>query len=78
MTHDTGRTAHREIDKRLPNPEEKRTLQKLILEQKLEFIADGNTDFDQDDNWRLVIDGSGNMDLDKRESGSWVNKATWT
>ncbi|MFW6082642.1 MAG: hypothetical protein ACOC8C_01165, partial [Chloroflexota bacterium] len=47
-------------------------------QQKLEIVAEGNTGFDQDGNWRFVIDSSGNLDLDKRESGSWVNKHTWT
>jgi len=74
----SGRTPHREIDKRLPTPDEKRTLQKLLQDQKLEIIAEGNTDFDQDDNWRFVIDAAGNLDLEKRVGGSWVNKDTWT
>jgi hypothetical protein len=75
---DAGRTAHREIDQWLPTPDEKRTLQKISRDQKLEIIAEGNTGFDQDGNWRLVIDAAGNLDLDKREAGSWVNKDTWT
>ncbi|MEA3374931.1 MAG: hypothetical protein U9R72_01835 [Chloroflexota bacterium] len=73
-----GRTAHRDIDQQLPSPDEKRTLQKLLREQKLEIVAEGNTDFDQDGNWRLVINSSGDLDLERRESGSWTNKATWT
>jgi hypothetical protein len=40
-------------------PDEKRTLQKILREQKLEIIAEGNTGFDQDGNWRLIIDSSG-------------------
>lgn len=76
--HNVGREPHREIDQRLPTADQKTTLDQLTQDQKLEFIAAGNTDFDQDGNWRLVIDATGNMDLDKRESGSWVNKATWT
>ena len=74
----SGRTPHRDIDQRLPTTDEKITLQKVVREQKLEIIADGNTGFDQDGNWRFVIDSGGNLDLDKRVSGSWVNKDTWT
>jgi hypothetical protein len=75
---DAGRTPHRDIDQRLPTPDEKRTLQKISREQKLEIIAEGNTGFDQDGNWRLVIDAGGNLDLEKRESGSWIAKDTWS
>jgi hypothetical protein len=75
---DAGRTPHRDVDQRLPSPDEKRTLQKLLREQKLEIVAEGNTDFDQDGNWRLVIDSGGNLDLEKRESGTWTTKAPWT
>ena len=75
---DAGRTPHREIDQQLPTSDEKQTLQKLLQDQKLEIVAEGNTGFDQDGNWRLVIDSGGNLDLEKRVSGSWVNKDTWT
>jgi hypothetical protein len=75
---DAGRTAHREIDQRLPSPDEKRTLQKILREQKLEIIAEGNTGFDQDGNWRFVIDASGNLNLERRGSGIWTTKDTWT
>ncbi|MFW6115746.1 MAG: hypothetical protein ACOC7Y_01660 [Chloroflexota bacterium] len=82
MRHDDlqniGREPHREIDQRLPTTDQKDTLDRITQDQKLEIIAAGNSDFDQDGNWRFVIDSSGNMDLDKRESGSWVNKATWS
>ncbi|MFW6116776.1 MAG: hypothetical protein ACOC6F_03525 [bacterium] len=74
---DAGRTPHRDIDNQLPSPDEKMTLQKLLREQKFEIVAEGNTDFDQDGNWRLVIDAAGNLHLDKRESGSWTTKHTW-
>ncbi|MFW6126128.1 MAG: hypothetical protein ACOC58_03395, partial [Chloroflexota bacterium] len=75
---DAGRTPHRDIDKQLPSPDEKMTLQKLLREQKFEIVAEGNTRFDQDGNWRLVINSNGDLDLERRESGSWTTKATWT
>lgn len=75
---DAGRIPHREIDKRLPSLDVARTLQALLQDQKLEFIAEGNTDFDQDDNWRIMIDSSGDLVIEQRESGSWVTKATWS
>ena len=75
---DSGRTPHREIDLRLPTRNGARTLLNLLQSQELEIIASGNTAFDQDDNWRLRINSSGNLVLEKRESGSWINKHTWT
>lgn len=75
---DSGRIPHREIDHRLPTRNGARTLLNLLQSQELEIIASGNTAFDEDDNWRLRIDSSGDLVLEKRESGSWVNKKTWT
>lgn len=41
-----------------------------INDQKLELIADGNSDKDEDDNWRLR-ESSGNLVIEKRVSDVW-------
>lgn len=44
-----------------------------INDQKLEIVADGNSDKDEDGNWRLFIDSSGDLIIQKRVSGTWTN-----
>jgi hypothetical protein len=73
-----GRETHRDIDARLPTLQEKETLRNLIHNAELELVADGNTRFDQDGNWRLRIDSSGDLVIEVRDSGSWIQQARWT
>jgi hypothetical protein len=75
---DVGRVTHRQIDAQLPSRPEKRTLRNIVANAELELIASGNTGFDQDDNWRIRIDGSGNLVIECRVSGTWTAQATWT
>lgn len=44
-----------------------------INDQKLEIIADGNSDKDEDGNWRFFVDSSGDLIIQKRVSGTWTN-----
>lgn len=44
-----------------------------VNDQKLEIVADGNSDKDEDGNWRLFIDSSGDLIIQKRVSGTWTN-----
>ena len=75
---DAGRHTHRDIDAQLPTPQEKQTLRNLVTNAKLEIVADGNTQFDQDGNWRLRIDSSGHLVIEVRDSGSWTEQASFT
>ena len=50
----------------------------LVQNREPELIADGNTGFDQDGNWRLRIDGRGDFVIEARDSRSWVRLANWT
>jgi hypothetical protein len=43
-----------------------------VNDQKLEIIANGNSDKDEDGNWRFYED-SGNLIIQKRVSGTWTN-----
>ena len=43
-----------------------------INDQKLEIVADGNSDKNQDSNWRL-LESSGSLIIQKRVSGTWTN-----
>ena len=76
MRHDglrgAGRCTHREIDVRLPTEQEKLALRNLVDEATLELVPEGNTGFDQDGNWRLRIDGAGDLVVEVREGGAWV------
>lgn len=51
--------------------------QKFLLtrvnDQKIEFVADGNKDKDEDGNLR-IINSSGNFLFQKRTSGVWENE----
>jgi hypothetical protein len=42
-----------------------------VNDQKVEIIADGNSDKDQNGNWR-ISESSGDLVIEKRISGSWV------
>jgi hypothetical protein len=75
---DAGRQTHRDIDARLPSSQEKRALRNLVHKAELELVADGNTGFDQDGNWRLRIGSSGNLVIEVRDSGAWAEQARWT
>jgi hypothetical protein len=72
-----GRHTHRDVDARLPSLQEKQALRNLVRNAELELVADGNTGFDQDGNWRIRIDGSGELVIEVRDSGSWVQQAAW-
>ena len=50
-------------------------LLKRVNGQKIEFIADGNDDVDQNGNWQIIISDD-DLPQQRRESGIWVNK--WT
>ena len=43
-----------------------------INDQKLEIVADGNSDKNQDSNWRLLESG-GSLIIQKRVGGTWTN-----
>jgi hypothetical protein len=73
-----GRETHRDIDARLPTLQEKETLRNLIQNAELELVAAGNTAFDQDGNWRLRINASGELVIEIRDSASWAQQASWT
>jgi hypothetical protein len=57
-----------------PRPEVDR---QLLRDQKLEILHEHNTEFDQDGNWRLRINSSGDLVLEVRSSGTWTIKDTW-
>ncbi|KKL11191.1 hypothetical protein LCGC14_2548290 [marine sediment metagenome] len=42
-----------------------------INDQKLEIIADGNTDKNENGNWR-ISESSGDLIIEKRVSGTWT------
>jgi hypothetical protein len=70
-----GRRTHRDIDAHLPTDQEKQTLRNVVDNAELELVKDGNTGFDQDGNWRIRIDSSGDLVIEVRDSGSWVVQA---
>ncbi len=72
-----GRHTHRDIDAQLPSLQEKQALRNLVGNAEIELVADGNSGFNQDGNWRIRIDGSGDLVIEVRESGSWVQQAAW-
>jgi hypothetical protein len=72
-----GRRTHREIDALLPTDQEKLTLRHLVNDAELELVAEGNTGFDQDGNWRIRIDGGGRLVIEVRDGGSWVEQAAF-
>lgn len=43
-----------------------------VNDQKFEFVASGNKDKDEDGNWR-IIESSGDLQFQKRVSGTWTN-----
>lgn len=48
-----------------------------VNNQKFEIIADGNTDKDQDDNWRhIIVDGD--LKIQKRINGTWTTSRTYS
>jgi hypothetical protein len=74
---DAGRRTHRDIDANLPTDPEKQTLRNVVDNAELELVKDGNTGFDQDGNWRLRIDTNGDLVIEVRDSGSWVERASF-
>jgi hypothetical protein len=75
---DSGRKTHRDIDQALPTLQEKQALRNLVANAELELVADGNSGWDEDGNWRLRIDSSGDLVIEVRDSGSWVQQAKWS
>jgi len=73
-----GRRTHREIDAQLPSDQEKQTLHNLLINAELEFVAAGNTGFDQDGNWRVRIDSAGDLVIEVRHAGAWVAQAAFS
>ena len=47
-----------------------------INDQKLEIIADGNTDKNEDGNWR-ISESSGDLIVQKRINGTWTTAETY-
>ena len=74
----TGRITHREIDAQLPTDQEKQTLHNIAANAELELLVTGNSAFDQDGNWRLRIDGNGDLVIEARVGGTWTAQATLT
>lgn len=74
----SGRRTHRDIDAHLPTDQEKLTLRNIVDNAQLELVHPDNTAFDQDDNWRIRINSSGNLVIEIRVSGAWSARATYT
>jgi hypothetical protein len=72
---DAGKYTHRQIDDRLPLAQEKQALRNLVANAEIELVPDGNTGWDQDGNWRIRIDSTGDLVIECRGSGSWVQQA---
>ncbi len=66
------------IERRIYNKISKRVnfLLTRVNGQKLEIIADGNSDEDEDGNWKIII-SSGNLIVQKRISGTWITSETY-
>lgn len=47
-----------------------------VNDNKLEIVADGNDDKDQDGNWRFS-ESSGDLVIEKRISGTWTESKTF-
>ncbi len=75
---DAGRRTHRDIDAHLPSDQEKLTLRNIVDNAELELVKDGNTAFDQDGNWRIRINSTGDLVIEVRDSGSWVQQGAFT
>ena len=75
---DTGRETHRDIDARLPTLQEKLALRNQVENAEIELVAPDNTGFDQNGNWRIRVDTNGDLIIEVRDSGSWVEQASWT
>jgi hypothetical protein len=73
-----GRHTHREIDAQIPTVQEKQTLRNLVRNAEIEMVADGNVGFDEDGNWRIRIDSAGDLVIEVRISGTWIEQASWT
>jgi hypothetical protein len=52
-------------------------LLKMVNNQKLELIDDGNTDKDQNGNWKIAII-SGDLKVQKRIDDVWVTSRTYS
>ncbi len=61
------------LERRIFNRISKRVnfLLKRVNDEKLEIIASGESDKDQDGNWR-IRETSGDLVIEKRVSGTWV------
>lgn len=61
------------LERRVFNRISKRVnfLLKRVNDQKMEIVASGNKDKDENDNWRLR-ESSGDLVIEKRVSGAWV------
>ena len=61
------------VERRIFNRISKRVnyLLNRVNDQKLEIVADGNSDKNEDDNWR-IRETSGDLVVEKRVSGTWV------
>lgn len=61
------------VERRIFNRISKRVnfLLKRVNDQKLEIIADGNSDKNEDDNWR-IIESNGDLLVQKRIGGTWT------
>lgn len=63
------------IERMVFNRMSKRTnfLLTRINDQRLEIVADGNSDKNKDDNWRFFIDSSGDLVIQIRISSTWTS-----
>lgn len=63
------------MERRIFNRTSKRVnfLLTRINDQKLELIADGNSDKDEDGNWRFFLDSNGDLVIQTRLSGTWTS-----
>ncbi len=62
------------VERRVFNRVSKRVnfLLTRINDQKVEIVADGNSDKDEDNNWRTRVNANGDFVFEKRVSGAWV------
>jgi hypothetical protein len=65
------RTPPQDLDRRLPSPAEKAVLRHWVQDGILEFVAEGNTGFNEDGNWRIRLSDS-TLYVEAHTGGTWV------
>jgi hypothetical protein len=70
----TQQTPPQDIDRLLPSPAGKALLLHWIQDGILEFVAEDNTNFNEDGNWRLRAAGN-TLYIEYHTGGSWTEIA---